>query len=195
MKRSSILTICLIVISIGFLNAQTNQGKFLLGLSSDILNFGYTTYKTKSDAYESGEVSKSFNVNLSPKIGYFLIDNLAIGLDFGVGFIAHNFGSGDFNTTATISAGPFVRYYVPTSKVLPFIELGGSFGSMGNDNIINYGGGIGLAVPLVERVMVDFLAGYHSVTYKSRENNENNERTVMGTLGLNVGFIILLGSN
>ena len=57
MKKTSFLTIGLIVISIGFLNAQTNQGKLLLGLSSDILNLGYTTLKTKSDAYESGEES------------------------------------------------------------------------------------------------------------------------------------------
>ena len=59
---------------------------------------------------------------------------------------------------------------------------------------MNYGGGIGLAVPLGERVMVDVLAGYNSTTIKDREDNADNERRVMGTLGLNIGFVILLGS-
>ena len=43
--------------------------------------------------------------------------------------------------------------------------------------------------------MVDVLAGYHAVTIKDREDNADNERRVMGTLGLNIGFTILLGSN
>lgn len=196
MKKTSFLTIGLIVISIGLLNAQTNQGKLIVSLSSNIFGLGYTTVKTKSDAVGSEEVNKHFYVNLSPKIGYFLIDNLAIGLDLGVGFTFFNSESGDNNnSTTSLSAGPFVRYYVPTSKVLPFFELGGSFGSMGTMNTINYGGAIGLAAPLGERVMADVLAGYHSSIYKDRENNTNNQRTVMGTFGLSIGFVILLGSN
>ncbi len=181
MKKASFLTIGLFVISIGFLNAQTNQGKFLLGLSSDIFSLGYTSLKTKSDSGGSEDADKLFSVNLSPKVGYFVIDNLAIGLDFGVGLIANSIGTDNSNTTAWISAGPFVRYYVPTSKVLPFLELGGALGSQGTNTTVKYGGGIGLAVPLGEKVMVDVLAGYHSLTYKDRENNDNNYKTVMGT--------------
>ena len=195
MKKASFLTIGLFVISIGFLNAQTNQGKLLLGLSSDIFSLGYTTLTTKSDAGGSEDADKLFSVNLSPKMGYFVIDNLAIGLDFGVGLIANNVGTDNSNTTAWISAGPFVRYYVPTSKVLPFLELGGALGSQGTNTTVGYGGGIGLAMPLSERVMFDVLAGYQSVSYKDREDNTDNKRAVMGTLGLSIGFVILLGSN
>lgn len=204
MKKTSFLTIGLIVISIGLINAQTNQGKYLLGLSSDIFSLGYTTSKTKSDANGSEEANKSFNVNLSPEIGYFIIDNLVIGLNLGVGSQTTKTGNdNDKYTFTSLSVGPFVRYYVPTSKVLPFFELGGSFGSMSTKfedskdktGIIKYGGGIGLAAPLGERVMVDVLAGYHSVTYKDKEDNEDNERMIFGTLGLNIGFTILLGSN
>ena len=204
MKKTSFLTIGLIVISIGFLNAQTNQGKLLLGLSSDIFGLGYTTSQSKSDDNGSEEAHKSFNVNLSPKIGYFLIDNLAIGLDLGVGLQTGKTGSDNDKYTFTSSlVGPFVRYYVPTSKVLPFFELGGSIGLMSTKwedskdktSIIRYGGGIGLAAPLGERVMVDVLAGYQSVSYKDREDNTDNKRAVIGTLGLSIGFVILLGSN
>lgn len=195
MKKTTFLTIGLFVISIGFLDAQTNQGKFLLGLSSDIFNLGYTTTKFKSDPGGSEDAAKLFTVNLSPKVSYFVIDNLAIGLDFGVGLLANNIGTDYSNTTAWISAGPFVRYYVPTSKVLPFLELGGSLGSQGTNTTVKYGGGIGLAMPLSERVMFDVLAGYHSLSYKVGEDNTENERMIMGTLGLSLGFTILLGSN
>jgi len=209
MKKTSFLTIGLLVISIGLLNAQTNQGKLIVSLSSDIFGLGYTTSKTKSDTDGSEEASKSFNVNLSPKIGYFLIDNLAIGLDLGVGLQTGKTGTdNDKFTLISMGAGPFVRYYIPTSKILPFFELDGSYtystyswmntnsgDSKTNIGTLNYGGGIGLAAPLGERVMADILAGYHSFTYKDRENNVDNERTVMGTLGLSIGFTLFLGAN
>lgn len=203
MKKFSLLTVVLIIISIGLLNAQTNQGKFLMGLSSNIFNLGYYTSMSKSDANGSEEADKRFGVFLQPKIGYFFIDNLVIGLDLGVGLQTGKTENDNNYTYTSSSVGPFVRYYVPTSKILPFFELGGSVGLMSNkfedstDNtgILTYRGGIGLAAPLGERVMVDILAGYHSQTYKDRENNENNVRRVMGTLGLNIGFTILLGSN
>lgn len=214
MKRLPFLTIGLIAINIGLLNAQIDQGKVLVGLSSgsDIFDLGYTTAKTKSDADGSEEADKSFSVNFQPKMGYFIIDNLAIGLDLNVGFSKYKTGSdNDKFTSTSLSAGPFVRYYIPTSKVLPFFELSGSVGTFKNkydfsDNtyqeddesktgIVSFGGGIGLAAPLGERVVVDILAGYNSFTYKQKQDNEDNERTTNGTIGLKVGFILILGSN
>jgi hypothetical protein len=208
MKKVSLLAVGLIVIGTGFLNAQTNQGNLLIGLSSDIFDLGYTTSKTKSDADGSEDPTNNFNINFHPKMGYFLIDNLVAGLDLSVGLSNYKTGSDEdkFNTT-TLSAGPFVRYYIPTSKVLPFFELGGSLGTQitkfefsqevdkYKTGILSFGAGIGLAVPLGEKVMVDFLAGYRSATYKAKEDNEDNERRIIGTLGLEVGFTFLLGSN
>lgn len=203
MKKTSFLTIGLFVISIGFLNAQTNQGKFLLGLSSDIFGLGYTTTKITNDTDGSEQANKSFNVNLSPDLGYFLIDNLVIGLGLGVQVQTGTTGTDNKYSSTSLSAGPFVRYYIPTSKVLPFFELGGSYG-WNNMNIddtkINigtliYGGGIGLAVPLGERVMADVLAGYHSQSMKYNQDNEDNQTWITGALALGIGFVILLGSN
>lgn len=203
MKKIFLSTIGLIIFSIGLLNAQTNQGKFLLGLSSDIFDLGYTTSKEKSDTDGTEEATKNFNVNFGPKMGYFVIDNLVIGIDLGVGLQTSISGNDNKYIYTSSSVGPFVRYYVPTSKVLPFIELGGSIGSFSTrlgdskdkTGILEYRGGIGLAAALSDRVMVDVLAGYHSITYKDKEDNQNNERWILGTLGLNIGFTILLGSN
>lgn len=193
MKKTSFLTVGLLVISIGFLNAQTNQGNYLLDLSSSAFGLNFMTHKSKSDSYES-DASKNLTLNLSPKAGYFVIDNLAVGLDIRFSLIASNLGE-DSRTTTMITAGPFVRYYVPTSNVLPFAELGCSFGSQSTTTIIQYGGGIGVAVPIKERVMVDAMLGYLGTYYKDREDNTDNLRTIMGRTGLNIGFVIFLGSN
>ena len=222
MKRLLISTIGLIAISIGFLNAQINQGRILVGVSStlssmssgssDILRFGYSTTKSKSDTDGSENQDKSVSIYFNPKVGYFVTDNLAIGLDLNVGFSSSKYVEDDDKYSySMLSVGPFVRYYIPTTKVLPFFELSGSFGTLNSksdysDNsyredkkdktsIMTFGGGIGLAAPLGERVMVDVLAGYSSFTYKHKEDNEDNERTINGTFGLKVGFIVLLGSN
>ncbi len=179
---------------------------------SDIFKFGYSTTKTKSDTDGSENQDKSVSIFINPKVGYFVIDNLAIGLDLNVGFSTSKYLEDDDKYSySTLIVGPFVRYYIPTTKVLPFCELSGSFGTLNSksdysDNsyredrkdktgIMTFGGGIGLAAPLGERVMVDVLAGYNSFIYKHKEDNEDNERTVNGTLGLKVGIIVLLGSN
>lgn len=204
MKRLLISTIGFIVMSIGFLHAQINQGRIMVGVSSlysfvssgsELMSLGYTSIKSKSDAdgFQEPEPEKSFSINVNPKAGYFVIDNLAIGLDLNMGFSIYDLGDNNSSHT-TFAVGPFVRYYIPTPKVLPFFELGASYGMMSDKTrLISFGGGIGLAAPVGERITIDIAAGYQSLTYKY--NDEDNERHVFGTLGMKVGFMVLLGSN
>jgi hypothetical protein len=202
MKKSSVLTVALIVISIGLLNAQTTKGKYLVELSSDLLSLGYSSSTSKSDNGGSDNTLNSFTVGLRPSAGYFVIDNLALGLGFNITYSVGNLGEDNQYSYMATDIGPFVRYYIPTSKVLPFFQLDGSVGSQVWDindgknkfGVTKYGGGIGMAVPLGERIMGDLLLGYYSETTKDKEDNENNSRRVAGTLGLSIGFTILLGS-
>jgi len=223
MKKITLFTVLMLIISIGLLNAQTNQGKVLLGVSSslslagtgsDLMNLGYSSLKYKSDAdgFEESNSDKMTSINLLPKVGYFVVDNFAIGLDLNIALSSTKDGEDDDKYSQTLlSVGPFVRYYIPTTKVLPYFEINGSFGAINNkydysDNtnwedeeykssVMSIGGGIGLAAPLGERVMFDVLAGYNSLTVKDKEDNDDNDRTVIGTLGLKIGFTILLGAN
>ena len=218
MKKQSLflafLSISLICINA---SAQTSKGKFLVGgltkVGGDILNvssmnIGYTTLKNKDDSGDDDDYKdKEFSFNFSPKVGYFVIDNLALGIDFT---IASSFGK-TTNTeykynSALLTAGPFVRYYIPTKKVLPFAEAMYSVGSRktssnwdGDETTYKYGVqlysvGIGVAIPLGEKASFDALVGYHSTTYKAKEDNENNRRNVAGTVGLKFGFTIFPGS-
>jgi hypothetical protein len=51
-----------------------------------------------------------------------------------------------------------------------------------------------MAVPVGNHVTFDVLAGYNSLTLKSKENNDDNDRIVFGTLGIKLGIIVLLGA-
>mgnify|MGYP006286550753 CR=1 FL=1 len=223
MKKITILAISLITINFGLLQAQTNQGKVLLGVSStlslagtgsDLMNLGYSSVKYKSDAdgFEESVPDKMTSINLLPKVGYFVADNFAIGLVLNIALSSTKNGEDNDKYSQTLlSVGPFVRYYIPTSKVLPYFEISGSFGAINNkydysDNsnweddeykssVMSIGGGVGLAAPLGERVTFDVLAGYNSLTVKGKEDNDDNDRTVIGTIGLKIGFTIMLGAN
>lgn len=207
------------------MNAQTEKGKVLLGLSSrmglytmisststDILSLSFSSIKGKSDeeGFEESPADKLTNINLQPKVGFFVIDNLAIGIDLSLAkFIYKEGGEDDDKTTITMfGAGPFVRYYIPTDKITPYFEANALFGSQKykwesaswdddeeTSSVFSIGGGIGVAFPLGDKVTFDILAGYNSYTEKYKEDNEDNYRTVIGTFGIKFGFIIFLGSN
>lgn len=221
MKKVQLLTCVLCILSLTMLKAQPDQGKFLIGMSSSLsfagngstlMSLEFSTSKVKSDAsgFIEADPYKMTSFNLLPKVGYFVIDNLALGLDISMALSNSSYSSSTYKSTTNntvLGVGPFVRYYIPTAKVLPFFEIGGSFGKVNSKNEYGsntietksgfsaVGGGVGVAVPLGELVTFDALLDYRSITTKDKENNPNNERTVNGTLGLKLGFTILLGGN
>jgi len=219
MKKVILLAGILCVLNLTMLKAQTEQGTFFLGLSSsiglsgpstDLMSLEFSSSKEKSDKSGTNEPTptKTSSFNLSPKVGYFIKNNLAVGLDVSMALYHSSQLSADYNSNNHITlfgAGPFVRYYIPTGKILPFIELGGSLGLTNNkyeyfnntdeykQSISMLEGGVGVAVPLGERVSFDGMLDYRSITIKNTKNNPNNDRTVMGTIGLKVGFTIFFG--
>lgn len=228
MKKITLLTVLMLIISIGLINAQSNKGKVLFGISStlglglnlagpnsDLMIIGFSTVKRKSDAegYEENEPYKMTRINFLPKVGYFVVDNLALGLGLNVALSINKAGDGKSSSKYSqnlLSLEPFIRYYIPTSKALPFFEISGSYGILNgkyyyidNNNeddqefkssVTSVGGGIGLAAPLGEKVALEVLAGYNSLTLKNKKDNDDNERSVSGTFGLKIGFTIMLGS-
>ncbi len=214
-KQSLFLAFLFISVICSNVSAQTSKGKFLLGGLTyvggggfDATSIGYTTTKSKDDSGDGDYKGKEFSFNLAPKLGYFVIDNLALGLDFTLVSSFNKTTNTDFKYNSTLfTAGPFVRYYIPTKKVLPFAEAMYSVGSLkssseweGGENTEKYGVqlysvGIGVAIPLGEKASFDALVGYHSTIYKDKEDNENNSRNIVGTVGLKLGFTIFLGSN
>ncbi len=220
MKRTcNALSIALFIITTS-LFSQTEKGKFLVGISSGLglnggqTNFSFSNVKVKSDDFESDN-TKNFSFNLSPRTGYFLTDNLTAGLELNYSFFSIDRpdddpfigGESKFNQ---YSAGPFIRYYFNGEKIRPIIEGGVSFGRSTNtleganpvdggelefsSNLFSYAGGSGFAVSLGNQVSFDAIVVYLNSQSKPTENNEDNSRSIVNSLGLRLGFSIYLGN-
>jgi hypothetical protein len=216
-NRTLIIAIALILVSSGILTAQTTKGKFLIGEFSNItltgtgnpmnMNLGWSTFKLKSDSgnEDNSDPNKEFSLNLTPRIGYFVINNLAFGLDFTIAYTHSKRNGGRYISNITnFGTGPFLRYYIPSQKLLPFAEASYSIGSSKTaweyddfddertTKVQQYGFGIGLGVPLGEKVSFDSFIGYQSYIYKEKEDNEDNLRYIAGTIGLKLGLTVIL---
>ena len=198
--------------------AQIIRGRSLLGVStsfsyvnfgSDIMSLGFTStsYKGNSTDYVDPGKDKIITLNLLPRFGYFVANNLALGLNLCIASSTDKPGDGEKYTMTAFGAGPFVRYYISGSKVMPFFEVSTLFGSVTSKNVYlgneysnsssmrSIGAGAGVAVKVGEKVTFDLMAGYNSMSEKAKENNPNDNRTVQGTLGFKFGFVVLFGSN
>ncbi|TAG02827.1 MAG: hypothetical protein EAZ44_06835 [Cytophagia bacterium] len=112
MKRIIIGFIAFLTLSLGY--AQTEKGTIYVGGN---LRFGSTTNKTTSGTITSE--SSSSNFSIIPDVGYFISDNVAIGLGIGYSQSTSKSPNGLTTTTTTESnfiIAPTFRYYMPTSS-------------------------------------------------------------------------------
>jgi len=221
MKRTWFLITVMYIVPVTMLLAQTGEGQWFLGISSrfgispvgatmvipDMMTIGYSTIQTKSDAGNDTESTKFFCMNMMPKVGYFVIDNLAVGLDMQFGISSLKYPGDEKDNGTVITTGPFVRYYFPSGKILPYIEGGGTLGSVStkheysgntnksNSNMNTWSLGAGITTSLSKKAALDIMLGYLSTTMKNKENNDNNARTVIGTIGFKFGIVVFLGSD
>jgi hypothetical protein len=213
---AGILTAAWLLMVFGTLNAQTQKGTFMVGdlyRPGKVISFGpagspmnisFGTQISKSDATEDSSPSKHLNFNLMPKAGYFVADNVVVGIDLTLSSESQKENDYKYKV-GTLGAGPFVRYYIPLEKVLPFFELNGSLGRLKykyssdqnedeyTSSLNSIGGGAGVAILLGRIVTFDMLAGYSRMVMKDKEGNEENWRDITHSVGLKLGFTILLG--
>lgn len=122
MKIKSIITIAISAFALTT-TAQTEKGTFLLGGS-----IGYSSNKNKSASQSTS--TKSDFITISPKIGYFVGNNFAIGtrLDYTTSKNMYRNsdyanGSNAFSSsekTDRYGISPFARYYVSLTEALKF---------------------------------------------------------------------------
>jgi hypothetical protein len=211
MKNLYLLIPVICLLSFRPAKAQPEQGRILVSVTStaglgdfgtDLMNIGLTTQTVKYNGGGNGSAYSKLGINLLPRVGYFVVNNLAIGADILADFVTRKSKDSDYKfTQSTLAAGPFARYYFPLEKVYPFIEASASFGiykqKWSNDSegenkegLLIYGGGAGVAMPLGKQVMIDAMAGYSSQTWK----DEDNDRWIYGTIGLKIGITLFFGS-
>lgn len=217
MKTINVLTGIIFIFNLTLINAQTEQGKVLLGISSglnlggggvNLMNIQFSNTKQKSDANGNQGLAptKSTGFNFLPRIGFFVANNFAIGLDLDILYDKEDGGIQYKSSDLLYLAGPFVRYYIPTASVKPFFEVKGSYGvenskmTFSNQEtstkmgISMVSGGVGLATPLGKKVNFDTILGYSSEVLKDKKNNPNNLRSITGSFSISLGFTVLLGA-
>jgi outer membrane protein len=193
-------------------NAQTNKGRIMVGASSTV-NLGVSDTEYVNNAGVESDSYKSTYLNISPKVGYFVIDNLAVGADIYISSNTNKYSDNTKYITRQLSFGPFGRYYFPMDKFMPFVELNSSFGTRKTKNvtnipannnerkagIISFGAYAGVAMPLGDRVTFDVMAGYNHITYTNKYVSEtggssSTTKDKTGTIGLELGFVVFFNS-
>lgn len=231
MKKLILLHIACCFLLPAVIEAQTSKGRVMLGISSrygfsnsdggDLLSLGYSTQKYESDNpyYYGPEKSYSTSFNFIPRMGYLLMNNFVLGLDYYISFSRSNYffnpEAADeddyFAENLVYGFGPFARYYFPLKRVKPFAEAGVMLGRLENTtdyvhgmgsynelkqmyNLFSITGGAGTAFVISDKVTFDLMAGYSSFTQKNRAD-QYNDRTITGTIGLRFGVTVYLGKN
>lgn len=202
--------ICLLIPVICFLlvvpaGAQIEKGKTMVSLTStiglgdfgtDLLNLGMTTEKIKYGGSDGSASYNTFGINLLPRGGYFVMDNLAVGVDLLVSLSSEKSKSSDYKySETTLAIGPFGRYYFPMEKINPFVEANVGFGTWkqkysngssteDKENLMLFGVGAGAGKSLGDNVMIEALVGYASQTWKDQDDT----KYTYGSIGLKIGF-------
>ncbi|MCO6480330.1 MAG: outer membrane beta-barrel protein [Phaeodactylibacter sp.] len=173
MKKPVLLIVFLL--SAGTLLAQfTAQGNFMMGTT---LGFSAANSTITQD-YGTGDVAKEnptyTQFSIAPSIGYFLIDNLALGIGLDYTFNQVKNEERTTNKDSDLLFGPFGRYYVPmTDDMSFFLEANFGFGNSSDDqevggvpqnistNIFAMGIGPGFTIFSSEAVGIETLVKYN----------------------------------
>ena len=166
----------------GFGQTNIRKGDLMMGGNASFSYLKYGNYKETS-------------LGLSPDVGYFAIDNLALGVRAS---LTHSKTEQSFTPDLRrtyYNLTPFVRYYFlpATQKLNLFADAGFGFGqyrsevanSESKDNFTELDISAGPAIFLTPSTALEFTVGYVSMKYKNNDDRYN-------TLRLGVGFQIHL---
>jgi len=208
------LTVAVLLVNIATITAQPQleKGSILLGatstvalsgsISSELLSLGFIHVKYKAGSDPAEDVYKFTSYNILPRGGYFIIDNLAAGLQ--TVFSGYNEKAMDDNleyAERTIGIGPFVRYYYPLDRFFPFIEAESLFGTVKEvwydederSPFVLLGISIGASLPLGDNVTFDASAGYLRSSQKDTDvETEYAVHYITSGFCLKMGFTIYL---
>lgn len=117
-----------------------DQGNFIIGstVGFSTSNSKVTLMSTGTD--EQGKGPSSLQVSIAPKVGYFIIDDLALGLGMDFTFSSLKEPNTDRTDDSDLLFGPFARYYLPVEEDMAFfVETNFGFGNSSDDQFIGEG--------------------------------------------------------
>jgi hypothetical protein len=194
--RKLTLVLSFLFVSIAFSFAQTQQGNFLLGGG---FGAGLGTKQIETPGPNNTTIiskSRSTSLSFNPKVGFFIVDGFALGLDAEVRNTAERNRDNDTRITSSyFTLGPFVRYYFPINV---FLDGRGGFGSgkgaasagYNDARVFSYSFGAGYAAFLNDYVALEPIVRYRGTNFTNKTNT--NFRTMDGNLEFAIGLQIYL---
>ncbi len=186
MKKLLLSVAALLVSAVAL--AQTEQGKFVIGGSSDLSFISTSSEVDGNDAGDSSEFEFSVDG------GYFVIDNLAVGLGVDLAFGKEEEPGFEEEKSTTFLVGPFARYYFLEDKIRPFAQGSVAFGKNKTEAGSNefksdafaFGFDAGVAIFLNDNISIDAALGYART--KISPDVEGARDLEANGFGLAVGF-------
>ena len=177
--------------------AQTSQGAILLNGSIDA---SFLQNKTEFDGV-TVDGTKDSNFNLSPSVGYFVTDGLAVGLNVDIQSSSSKLDD-EKSTVRTLVVGPLVRYYTEfgvfglANAGLASIKFKDEEGSETFEEKASGFGweiGVGYAAFLGENVAIEPAITYGGASFNFDEDGVDFTQKSSG-LGINIGISVFLNN-
>ena len=183
-------------------HAKTKQGNIVLSGSAGFISSFYNI-KVVYD----GETYNEYNMNsvsLQPSFGYFIIDDLAIGLSSTITLNSSKYEDGDKYEETTFLIVPTALYYFPIEgNIRPLIQAGIGFGGSSSKDIpksgddekgstfgpvFNFGGGAAFFVR--ENISLNLGISYTSSNFTNSDDNKLQMK--QGNFAGNIGISVYL---
>lgn len=156
-------------------NERLTKGNWMVGGSIGSLGYSFE--------------AESFNINLEPRVGYFVADNFAIGLEAQLGF--QSVKGEDNDNIWRYGISPFARYYFnegssSTGRFFGQGNLGIAGGNAGIDTSFAFGVNAGYVHFVTRTVGLEAMVGYNY------SKSTTASAVKQSGLGASVGFQIYL---
>lgn len=187
--------------AVGISNAQLSQGDIMLG--SDLGSGLVSTTNNGLFGLNFGlNDGAGYNLGLSPKVGYFVVDNFLIGVSTNLGFTKSAEVAGESVNTTVYGIQALSRYYlfpgvVGVDNLLKrgrfFVEANGGISGVNvkdgsSTNGIALGFGPGYSYFITDYVALETTLKYNGLAGGGDVNYLNS-------IGLNIGIQIFLPSS
>jgi outer membrane protein W len=201
--KTIVCTLAFVLLEFAAVMAQTEKGRWTLG--AQVGNFQYST---------QGEYN-SFSGNISPSAGYFVANNLVVGTGVPLSLTTNKYSGpgGDVRNRSTgIGLSPYVRYYVGSNKLKPYLGVSYAYSSTRRRTDMGYqtlkasgftstvSPGIGIAYFINHSVALNAGLNYiwerfnnGNQFYDASGNPIENITSTAKYLSLDIGFQIFLG--
>lgn len=181
---------------------QTTKGSFIVSGSTG-LQFGSSNAKLTYDGQTQSE-NDITTFSFTPSVGYFIVDNLAIGLSCNIVSNKSEMKDVGSSSSTSLMLAPTAMYYFPIDgKLRPYAQLGVGYMTMkeemnisliGGDSdeqtlnglAVNFGGGVSYFVS--KSFSIDLSLSYSKSTLTDADDDKGKIK--QGTFGSNIGISV-----